>query len=103
MSKKEPQNWLECLNDEDVAFIRRFLLASGSLKDLAKAYGITYPTIRVRLNRLIEKIRIYDSADERSAFEMTVRALFADGKIDAETLKTLLQAHETELENNHEK
>ncbi len=99
MSKSEHEKWLNGLNDEDLAFIKRFLLASGSLKDLAKAYGITYPTIRVRLDRLIEKIKVYDAEDERSAFERTTRALFADGKIDAETLKTILTAHETEL--NH--
>lgn len=100
MSKSKHEKWLNGLNDEDLAFIKRFLLTSGSLKDLAKTYGITYPTIRVRLDRLIEKIKVYDAEDERSAFERTTRALFADGKIDAETLKTILTAHETEL--NHD-
>jgi hypothetical protein len=97
------ENWLESLNEEDRAFIKRFLLASGSLKDLAKAYGISYPTVRLRLDRLIEKIRVYDDETEQSAFERTTRALFADGRIDADTLKTLLTAHQAELKtNDHE-
>ena len=33
-------SWLTGLSDEDAAFIKRFVLASGSLKELAKAYGI---------------------------------------------------------------
>ena len=98
MSKTEATNWLSDLNEEDLAFIKRFLLASGSLKDLAKAYGITYPTVRLRLNRLIDKIRVLDSETPQSPFERKARALFADGKIDAETLKVLLQSHQDELE-----
>ncbi|MFR7651786.1 MAG: DUF2089 family protein, partial [Eggerthella lenta] len=31
------------LDDEDVAFVKRFLLASGSLKEVARQYGVTYP------------------------------------------------------------
>ena len=103
MLNNAQESWLTGLNEEDRAFIKRFLLASGSLKDLAKAYGISYPTVRVRLDRLIEKIRVYDDAAEQSAFELKTRALFADGRIDAETLKTLLTAHREELKsNNHE-
>ena len=92
-------NWLEGLTEEDQAFIKRFLLASGSLKNLAKAYGISYPTVRVRLNRLIEKIRVYDDPAELDGFERLARGLYADGKMDAETLKHLLTAHQDEVEN----
>lgn len=91
--------WLEKLSDEDTSFIKRFVLASGSLKDLAKAYGISYPTVRLRLDRLIEKIKVLDSQEIVSEFERTLRARYADGKIDMETLKVLLTAHQSELEN----
>ena len=50
--------WMANLEDEDAAFIRRFVLASGSLKEVAKQYGVTYPTVRLRLDRLIEKIKL---------------------------------------------
>jgi hypothetical protein len=33
------------------------VLRSGSLKDLATAYGVTYPTIRLRLDRVIERLQ----------------------------------------------
>ena len=50
--------WMAGLEVEDVEFIRKFLLASGSLKEMAGAYGVTYPTVRLRLDRLIQKIRL---------------------------------------------
>lgn len=96
------ETWLNFLGDEDVAFIKRFVLASGSLKKLAEAYGVTYPTIRLRLDRLIAKIRVVDEERPMSDFERVARAQFAEGKIDIQTLKLLLTAHQKEVENCHE-
>ena len=93
------KSWLAGLSDEDVSFVKRFLLASGSLKELAKAYGITYPTVRIRLDRLIEKIKVLDSQEIVSEFERRLRARYAEGKFDMETLRDLLGAHKSELEN----
>ncbi|MGN6626369.1 MAG: DUF2089 family protein [Tepidisphaeraceae bacterium] len=90
------------MDDEDVAFIKRFVLASGSLKDLAGTYDISYPTIRLRLDRLIAKIKVLDDPRSMGIFERTLRAQFAEGKIDAATLKTLLSAHEKEWESAHD-
>ena len=92
--------WVDHLDEEDVAFVKRFMVASGSLKEMAKAYGISYPTIRLRLDRLIEKIKIVDSQQILSPFERAARAMCADGRIDTNTLRTLLELHRTELENN---
>ena len=86
--------WLDDLNDEDLAFIKRFVLASGSLKAMAAAYGVSYPTVRTRLNKLIEKVKLADEAGERSAFERTVRLLAADGRVDPGAIGELLRAHE---------
>ena len=60
--------WMAELDEEDVAFIRRFLLASGSLKEVAGEYGVSYPTVRLRLDRLIQKIRLGEdrAADQAS-------------------------------------
>ena len=93
------QSWFEQVSEEDASFIKRFVLTSGSLKDLAKAYGISYPTVRLRLDRLIGKIKVLDSQEIVSEFERTLRARYAEGKIDMETLKALLVAHQSELDN----
>lgn len=90
--------WIDRLSDEDRNFLKRFLLASGSLKAVAAEYGISYPTVRLRLDRLIEKVKVYDSLQIQSEFEREVRALLADGKIDAATMKNLLAVHRQEIE-----
>lgn len=94
----DEQKWTDRLSDEDLSFIKRFVLASGSLKAVASEYGISYPTVRLRLDRLIEKIKVYDSLHVRSEFERLVRALCAEGRIDMATMKEVLRAHNQELE-----
>ena len=96
------RTWIDFISEEDLAFIKRFVLASGSLKEMAKAYGISYPTVRLRLDRLIEKIKVVDDHQIVSAFERLARAQYAEGKIDIHTLKMLLTAHREELESRHE-
>ena len=96
------QNWTESLSDEDLAFVKRFVLASGSLKEMAKAYGISYPTVCLRLDRLIEKIKVIDDHTITSQFERVLRAQYADGKLDMPTLAVLLAAHTEEMEVDHD-
>ncbi len=90
-------SWLDDLSDEDVAFLKRLVLASGSLKGLAAAYGVSYPTIRLRLDRLIEKVEFMDKARDATAFERALLGCYADGKVDAATMKSLLAAHQQDL------
>lgn len=101
-SQESRKAWVDFLSEEDLAFIKRFVLASGSLKEMAKAYRISYPTVRLRLDRLIEKIKVVEDHQIVSPFERTARAQYAEGKIDVHTLKLLLEAHRAELENRHE-
>ncbi len=46
---------------EDLDLVMELVLHSGSLKDLAAAYGVSYPTIRGRVDRLIERVRLLKS------------------------------------------
>lgn len=92
------RRWVDCLSDEDLAFLKRFVLVSGSLKDLAASYGISYPTVRLRLDRLIEKIKVWDSEEISSDFERLLRSMYAEGRMDMGTLKQLLAAHKEEVE-----
>jgi len=89
--------WLRSLNDEDLAFLKRFILSSGSLKELARLYSVSYPTVRLRLDRLIQKIQVTEEAITLSPFERRLRLLLAEGAIDATTFRTLLEAHQAEL------
>jgi len=42
---------------DDLDLIVQLVLASGSLKDLAAVYGVSYPTIRGRLDRTVARVR----------------------------------------------
>ena len=90
------RRWLEALDDEDLAFLKRFVLTSGSLKELAQAYDVSYPTVRLRLDRLIQKIRILDDARVQDPYERLLRSEFGDGKMDAATFKRLLAGYQKE-------
>lgn len=90
----KPERWIDLLSEEDLAFLKRFILTSGSLKDLAAAYGVTYPTVRLRLDRMIDKIKIIDAHDGASAYERLLRGLFAEGKIDEASFKLLLKTYQ---------
>ena len=84
--------WMAELDDEDTAFIRRFLLASGSLKEVARQYGVTYPTVRLRLDRLIAKIQMSESA-EQDPYVSLVKRLALNDKLDFDTAKILISEY----------
>jgi hypothetical protein len=90
--------WLEALEEEDIQFVRRFLLSSGSLKALAQEYGVSYPTVRARLDRLMAKVRAVEDPKPADSFERRLRLLVADGKVPAALARELLQAHRESLE-----
>ena len=94
------RRWIEGLEEEDLSFVRRFVLASGSLKEMAKVYGISYPTVRLRLDRLIQKIELLSDEDIQSEFERRLRVEYAQGKIELDTMKRLLEAHRHEMRGN---
>ena len=98
VSENDKRRWYEDLTDEDMAFIKHLVLASGSLKELAKAYDVSYPTIRLRLDRLIAKVRVLDEQRNASEFEKRLAMLYAEGKVDMDVLNALLAAHRKEGE-----
>ncbi len=42
---------------EHQRFVEMFVLASGNLKEIAEQVGVSYPTVRSRLDKVIEAIR----------------------------------------------
>jgi hypothetical protein len=95
--KAGPENcpgWTRILSEEDWQFIKRFLCASGSLKDLAAEYGISYPTVRGRLDRLIEKIKTADRAGEEDDFRVFIRSLAIDGHLATPIAREIIREHD---------
>lgn len=84
--------WMLNFDDEDVSFIKKFLLASGSLKEIANQYGVTYPTVRLRLDRLIQKIQISED-NTNEPYISLIKRLAIDDKLDFDTAKILISEY----------
>ena len=84
--------WMAGLENEDVAFIKKFLQASGSLKEMARQYGVTYPTVRLRLDKLIQKIQISEDVSNQP-YVALVKRLAVSEKIDFDTAKILISEY----------
>ena len=81
--------WMVNLEEEDVAFMKKFVLSSGSLKEVAKQYGVTYPTVRLRLDKLIQKIQISEQGVNEPYIAL-IKRLAVNDKIDFDTAKILI-------------
>jgi hypothetical protein len=46
------------LRNEDQVFVGEFVRCHGSIKHMEKAFGISYPTVKNRLNRITEQLRL---------------------------------------------
>ena len=58
--------WMAGLEEEDVAFIKRFVLSSGSLKEMAQKLGLSYPTVRNRLDDIIAQLNQFEGDEQDS-------------------------------------
>jgi len=89
-------DWMGSLDDEDITFVKRFIMSSGSLKEIAKQYSVTYPTVRLRLDRLIQKIKIEDETPNEK-FITLIKKLALDEKIDFPTAKVLITEYKKKM------
>ncbi len=73
----------------DLEFIVQFVKASGSLKEMARQYGQSYPTIRNRLDDVIAKL---GAAEPREAKErQAILDRIADGTLSVAAAEPLLR------------
>ena len=89
--------WMAVLDEEDMQFIKKFILASGSLKEIATQYNVSYPTVRLRLDKLIQKIGIQEKEDA-DQYVSLIKRLALDEKMDFDTAKKLIRAYKERLE-----
>lgn len=89
---KEVPVWITELEDDELQFIKRFVLASGSLKEMADIYGVTYPTVRNRLNHVIEKVKMSE-VNREDPYEKLIKRLAIEGKVDFEAATVLIREY----------
>ena len=69
---------LSRLGSEDQQFALAFVLRSGSLKEMARLYGVSYPTVRNRLDDLIARLEAIVESQEKDVADVAA-GVHADG------------------------
>ncbi|GAA0308697.1 hypothetical protein GGQ92_001167 [Gracilibacillus halotolerans] len=95
MDIKNVPDWILSLDEEDMEFIKKFVMNSGSLKEIAKIYEVSYPTVRIKLDRLIEKIKLSDATDNEE-FIKFIKQLSIDDRINLEDAKLIIEKYKKE-------
>lgn len=85
--------WLDELDEQDFEFVRQFILCSGSLKRMAAHYEVSYPTIRLRIDRLIQKVSGARSEEDRHID--LIKDLALEGEMSYETAKKLIASYKS--------
>ena len=81
------------LSAEDQVFVMAFVQVHGSIKELERIFGISYPTVKNRLNAIAEQLQLVETvpSTSRSNSQATdVLSSLASGEIDvAEAVRRL--------------
>lgn len=77
------EHLLGSLPREDLDLIVELVLKSGSLKDLAAAYDVSYPTIRGRLDRVIARLTAAKDGRKPDALTELLAAMVERGEVTA--------------------
>ncbi len=71
------------LTYEDQVFVSEFVRCHGSIKHMEKAFGVSYPTIKNRLNRIAGSLNLVQVDVEPDSSGADVLDLLEAGEIDA--------------------
>jgi len=75
---------------EDQVFIVAFLRSHGSIKEMEQTFGVSYPTIKARLNRISGQLQFVETDPSPSRADILAR--LKNGEITAEEAIRTLEA-----------
>lgn len=78
------------LSLEDQVFIVAFLRSHGSIKEMEQTFGVSYPTIKARLNRISNQLEFVETNPSPSRAEVLER--LRSGEISADEAVRALEA-----------
>ena len=81
---------LALLSAEDQVFVAAFVRSHGSIKEMEQVFGVSYPTIKARLNRISAQLKFVDINPAPSRSEVLDR--LERGEIDAAQAISALEA-----------
>jgi hypothetical protein len=77
------------LSAEDQVFVIAFVRSHGSIKEMERVFGVSYPTIKARLNRIGEQLDFVETNPAPSRLEILER--LRRGEITADVAIRLLE------------
>jgi hypothetical protein len=83
---------LAALAREDLDLIVELVLKSGSLKDLATEYGVSYPTIRTRLDKVIERLAAAKKGQRPDPLSELLASMVERGELSASGARSIRDA-----------
>jgi hypothetical protein len=78
------------LSQEDQVFITAFVRSDGSIKEMERIFGVSYPTIKSRLNRIASSLEFVETNPAPSRSEVLDR--LKRGEINAQDAIQELEA-----------
>ncbi|WP_210585978.1 DUF2089 domain-containing protein [Streptomyces sp. GESEQ-35] len=70
------------LSVDDQVFVAAFVRSHGSIKEMERTFGVSYPTVKSRLNRIAEQLEFVDTDPAPSGADVVDR--LRRGEISAE-------------------
>lgn len=77
------------LSAEDQVFVAAFVRSHGSIKEMEQVFGVSYPTVKARLNRIADALQFVEIDPAPSRSELLDR--LSRGEITAEEAITQLE------------
>ncbi|WP_428389775.1 DUF2089 family protein [Mucisphaera sp.] len=99
---KSQDHPLQQLSREDQDLILSWVLHSGSLKGLAEVYGVSYPTIRARVDRVIERLEAIRAGRRPSPVAEYLAGLVERGEMSPAAAREVLRRVREETEASEE-
>lgn len=72
------------LTEEELYFTETFIRCRGNIKEVEKELGISYPTVRSKLDAVIQKLGYAAGPDERTTKKEAVLKALENGEISVE-------------------
>lgn len=82
---------LACLNEDEDQFLKVFLSARGNIKEVERCLGISYPTVKSRLEAMLSKLGLSQLQSEVKRRRLEIVEKLEKGEIAAQEAIKLLK------------